>query len=35
MEVNHHKVERANAGDEVAIQVTDRTRQHDHVLRVT
>jgi putative protease len=35
MEVNHQKVERANAGDEVAIQVTDRAREHDQVLQVT
>lgn len=35
MEVNHQKVERANAGEEVAIQVTDRAREHDQVLRVT
>lgn len=35
MEVNHQKVERAGAGDEVAIQVADRTRQHDQVLKVT
>lgn len=35
MEVNHQKVERANTGEEVAIQVTDRAREHDQVLRVT
>ncbi len=35
MEVNHQKVERARAGEEVAIQVTDRARQHDQVLKVT
>jgi translation elongation factor EF-1alpha len=35
MEVNHQKVERATAGEEVAIQVTDRAREHDQVLRVT
>ncbi len=35
MEVNHQKVERANPGDEVAIQVTDRTRPHDQVLKVS
>jgi translation elongation factor EF-1alpha len=35
MEVNHQKVERASAGEEVAIQVTDRAREHDQVLRVT
>ncbi|HYK82215.1 MAG TPA: EF-Tu/IF-2/RF-3 family GTPase [Gemmatimonadales bacterium] len=35
MEVNHQKVQRAKAGDEIAIQVTDRTRQHDQVTKVT
>jgi len=35
MEVNHQKVERARPGEEVAIQVTDRTRQHDQLLKVT
>ena len=35
MEVNHQKVPQAKAGDEVAIQVADRTRQHDQVLKVT
>jgi putative protease len=35
MEVNHQKVERAQAGDEVAIKVFERTRQHDRVLKVT
>jgi len=35
MEVNHQKVERARPGEEVAIQVTDRTRQHDQVRKVT
>ena len=35
MEVNHQTVERARAGEEVAIQVTDRARQHDQVLKVT
>lgn len=35
MEVNHQKVPLANAGDEVAIQVTDRTREHDQVFKVT
>ena len=35
MEVNHQKVDRARPGDEVAIQVTDRARQHDQVLKVT
>ncbi|HXL06740.1 MAG TPA: hypothetical protein VN964_07425 [Gemmatimonadales bacterium] len=35
MEVNHQKVTQANVGDEVAIQVTERTRQHDQVFKVT
>ena len=35
MEVDHTKVERAKAGEEVAIQVTDRTRHHDQVFKVT
>jgi putative protease len=35
MEVDHRKVERATAGQEVAIQVTDRAREHDQVLKVT
>jgi translation initiation factor IF-2 len=35
MELNHQKVERAAAGEEVAIQVTDRARQHDQVFKVT
>jgi hypothetical protein len=35
MEVEHGKVERAAAGEEVAIQVADRTREHDKVLKVT
>lgn len=35
MEVNHQKVSQAKAGDEVAIQVADRTRQHDQVFKVT
>jgi putative protease len=34
MEVNHQKVERARAGDEVAIQVADRARPHDQVFKV-
>jgi len=33
--VNHQKVPLAKAGDEVAIQVADRTRQHDQVFKVT
>ena len=35
MEVDHRKVERATIGQEVAIQVTDRVREHDQVLKVT
>ena len=35
MEVNHQKVPLARTGDEVAIQVTDRARQHDQVFKVT
>ena len=35
MEVDHKKVERANAGEEVAIQVVGRARQHDKVLKQT
>lgn len=35
MELNHQKVPQAKAGDEVAIQVSDRARQHDQVLKVT
>ncbi len=34
MEVNHHKVEHAKAGQEIAIQVVDRARPHDQVFRV-
>lgn len=34
MEVNHVKVERAQAGDEVAIQVVARARPHDKVFKV-
>jgi translation initiation factor IF-2 len=35
MELNHQRVERAKAGEEVAIQVADRARQHDQVFKVT
>jgi hypothetical protein len=35
MEVDHQKVPRAVAGQEVAILVADRTRQHDQVFKVT
>jgi translation elongation factor EF-1alpha len=34
MEVDHQKVEHAEAGDEIAIKVIDRARQHDQVFRV-
>jgi putative protease len=35
MEVEHQKVERARAGEEVAIKVIGRARVHDKVSRVT
>ncbi len=35
MEVNHQRMERAMPGDEVAIQIVDRARPHDQVLKVT
>ena len=35
MELDHKRVERAGAGQEVAIKVSDRARQHDQVLKVT
>ncbi|HMH83242.1 MAG TPA: hypothetical protein VK531_10250 [Gemmatimonadales bacterium] len=35
MQVNHLPVAVANTGDEVAIQVTDRAREHDQVFKVT
>ena len=35
MEVDHQKVERAKAGDEVAVQVSARVRRHDKVIKVT
>lgn len=35
MEVNHQKIERAKVGDEVAIKVSSRVRQHDKVFKVT
>jgi translation initiation factor IF-2 len=35
MEVNHQKVARARAGEEVAIQILDRARPHDQVFKVT
>ena len=34
MEVDHKKVEQAQAGEEVAIQVIGRARQHDKVFKV-
>ena len=35
MEVNHQKVAQAKVGDEVAIKVNDRVREHDQVFKVT
>ena len=35
MEVNHQKVPLAKVGDEVAIQIVDRARPNDQVLKVT
>ena len=35
MELNHTKVDRAKAGEEVAIQIGERARQHDQVFKVT
>ena len=35
MELDHKKVEGAKAGDEIAIQVVGRARQHDKVFKVT
>jgi hypothetical protein len=34
MEVEHRKVQHAGAGDEVAIQVVARVREHDQVFKV-
>jgi translation initiation factor IF-2 len=34
MEVDHQRVERAQAGEEVAIQVVGRVRKHDKVFKV-
>lgn len=34
MEVNHQKVETAKAGDEIAIKVIARAREHDQVFKV-
>ena len=35
MELDHKKVETAKAGDEIAIQVVGRARQHDKVFKIT
>jgi len=35
MEVDHEKVDRATAGDEVAVKVISRARSHDRILKVT
>ncbi|HEX4575700.1 MAG TPA: hypothetical protein VH158_11250 [Gemmatimonadales bacterium] len=35
MELDHKKADRAGAGQEVAIKVNDRARQHDQVFKVT
>jgi len=35
MEVDHRKVEHASQGEDIAIQVVERTRQHDQVFKVT
>jgi len=35
MEVEHARLEAAEAGTEVAIQVVERVRKHDNVYRVT
>ncbi|HTR20997.1 MAG TPA: hypothetical protein VMH88_09100 [Gemmatimonadales bacterium] len=35
MEIDHKKVATAVVGDEIAIQVVGRARQHDKVLKVT
>jgi putative protease len=34
MEVEHQKVQTARAGDEIAVKVVERVRQHDQVFRV-
>ena len=34
-EVDHHKVEHAAPGEEIAIQVMQRAREHDQVFRVS
>lgn len=33
MEVDHHRVERADPGDDVAIDVKDHVREHDLIYR--
>ena len=33
MEIDHHPVERAVPGDDVAINVAEHVREHDHVYR--
>ncbi len=33
MEIDHRSVERASPGDDVAINVTEHVREHDHVFR--
>jgi hypothetical protein len=33
MEVEHQPVERANAGDDVALKVADHVREHDKIYR--
>ena len=35
MEVDHHKVERAGVGDDIAIQVVARARPHDQVFKIS
>jgi len=35
MQIDHESVERAAAGDEIGIRVTDRVREGDKVFRVT
>ena len=35
MEVDHHKVEHAGVGDDIAIQVVARTRPHDQVFKIS
>ena len=35
MEVDHHKVEHAGVGDDIAIQVVARARPHDQVFKIS